>query len=134
MKIFFAGSMRGGRSMLPVYMQIVQIMKEMGHEVLSEDVATEELEESKVMLTDDEIFDMDIRFIEECDYFVADVTVNSIGVGYEICYAVSKGKPTLCVYMQDTNISAMLLGNRSVTSIPYLNIVELQNSLSLHLK
>ncbi len=133
MKIFFAGSMRGGRSMLKDYVQIVKILKEMGHEVLSEDVVTIELELSKVRLTDEEIFEIDSRLIENCDYFVAEVTVNSIGVGYEICYAVSKGKPVLCLYQQDTNVSAMVLGNRYVTSIPYLNFAELRENLYLHL-
>jgi hypothetical protein len=49
MKIFFAGSIRGGRSMLPVYIQIIDILKKQGHTVVSEHVASVDLEKSLAM-------------------------------------------------------------------------------------
>lgn len=133
MKIFFAGSIRGGRSMLSEYRQIVALLKKSGHDVVSEHVASSKLEETEAKRTDEEIFLSDIGFIDECDCLVADITVPSIGVGYEICYAVSKGKRVVCVYKEGTNVSAMVLGNERVISIPYVNVEGLEKSFGLHL-
>lgn len=133
MKIFFAGSIRGGRSMLSEYKQIVALLKKLGHEVVSEHVASTNLEDAEARLTEEEIFKSDIGFIDECDCLVAEVTVPSIGTGYEICYAVSKGKRVLCTYKEGTNVSAMVLGNGRMTAIPYENVEGLEKSLGLAL-
>ncbi len=133
MKIFFAGSIRGGRSMLSEYKQIVALLKKLGHDVVSEHVASTKLEEAEAKLTEEEIFRSDICFIDEADCVVADVTVPSIGVGYEICYAVSRGKRVFCTYKEGTNVSAMVLGNKGVKAISYRNMEELEKRLSPHL-
>ncbi len=119
--------------MLFVYKQIIALLKKSGHDVVSEHVASSKLEEDEAKRTDEEIFLSDTGFIDECECLVADVTVPSIGVGYEICYAVSKGKRVLCLYKEGTNVSAMVLGNKLVISIPYVNVEGLEKSLELHL-
>jgi len=134
MKIFFAGSIRGGRSMLPVYIHIVELLKKQGHEVVSEHVASVGLEKIEARITDEEIFNNDIGFIDECECLVADVTIPSIGVGYEVGYAVSIGKNVLCVYNEDANVSAMVRGNKQIISAPYRNMEELEKTLALHLE
>lgn len=133
MKIFFAGSIRGGRGMLFEYKQIVALLKELGHTVVSEHVAYERLEEAEAKLTEEEIFRSDTGFIDECDCLVAEVTMPSTGVGYEICYAVSKGKKVVCIYKEGASVSAMVLGNNGVVAIPYRNMEELEKRLSPHL-
>jgi nucleoside 2-deoxyribosyltransferase len=65
---------------------------------------------------------------------VADVTIPSIGVGYEVSYAVSKGKHVLCVYREDTNVSAMVRGNKQVISASYKNMEKLEKMLSRYLQ
>lgn len=120
--------------MLLTYRQIVALLKKMGHTIVSEHVAATQLEEAEARLTDEEIFRSDTGFIDECDCLVAEVTIPSTGVGYEICYAVSKGKRVLCLYKEGTNVSAMVLGNRRVTSVPYVNMEGLEKRLALHLR
>ncbi|MCZ7400761.1 MAG: nucleoside 2-deoxyribosyltransferase [Candidatus Methanoperedens sp.] len=134
MKIFFAGSIRGGRIMLPVYIQIVDILKKQGHKVVSEHVASVDLEKIEAKITDEEIFNNDIGYVNECECLVADVTIPSIGTGYEICYAVSKRKKVLCIYREDANVSAMVRGNNRIVSMPYENMEELEKSLAMHLR
>jgi len=111
MKIFFAGSIRGGRSMLPVYIQIVEILKKQGHKVVSEHVASADLEKTEAKITDEEIFNNDIGYINECECLVADVTIPSIGTGYEICYAILKGKQVLCIYTRLSHLQLQLVRN-----------------------
>ena len=120
--------------MLPVYIEIIKLLKKMGHEVVSEHVASVGLEEVEASLTDEEIFNSDIRFVEQCECLIADVTIPSIGVGYEICQAVSRGKQVLCLYKEEANVSAMVLGNRRITSILYRDIEGLGKSLASIIK
>ncbi len=134
MRIFFAGSIRSGRSLLSVYKRIIQLLKNQGHTIVSEHVASSKLEEAEEVLTEEEIFSSDIRFIDECDCLVAEVTIPSTGVGYEICYAVSKGKRVLCLYKDGANVSAMVLGNGRVIPIPYTDMEGLKVSLDMHLR
>ncbi|HEX7627623.1 MAG TPA: nucleoside 2-deoxyribosyltransferase [Candidatus Methanoperedens sp.] len=134
MKIFFAGSIRGGRSMLPVYIRIIEMLKMQGHTVVSEHVASEVLEEIEAKITDEEIFNNDTGYIDECECLVAEVTIPSIGVGYEIGYAVLQGKHVLCIYREDANISAMVRGNRRIISVPYMNMEELEHIFTTHLQ
>jgi len=120
--------------MLPVYIQIVDILKKQGHNVVSEHVASVDLEKIEAKITDEEIFNNDIGYVNECECLVADVTIPSIGTGYEICYAVSKGKEVICIYRKDANVSAMVRGNDRIVSVPYENMEELENSLAMHLR
>ena len=120
--------------MLPEYIQIVDILKKQGHKVVSEHVASIDLEKIEAKITDEEIFNNDIGYVNECECLVADVTIPSIGTGYEICYAVSKGKKVLCIYREDANISAMVRGNNSIISVSYKNMGELETTLTMHLR
>ena len=120
--------------MLPVYIHIIEILKKQGHTVVSEHVASIDLEERESKITDEEIFNNDIGYIDDCECLVADVTIPSVGVGYEICYAVSKGKNVLCVYRDDANVSAMVRGNKRILSAPYKNMEELEKSFTIHLR
>ena len=120
--------------MLPVYIHIVEMLKKQGHEVVSEHVASVGLEKIEARITDEEIFNNDVGFIDECECLVADVTIPSIGVGYEVGYAVSRGKQVLCVYREDANVSAMVRGNKQVVSVSYTNMEELEKMLALHLQ
>ena len=57
---------------------------------------------------------------------VADVTVRSLGVGYEIAYAESKNIPILCLFnsTQKKPLSAMILGNQRLECSNYTNLNE----------
>ena len=120
--------------MLPVYIHIVELLKKQGHTVVSEHVASVGLEKIEARITDEEIFNNDVGFIDECECLVAEVTIPSIGVGYEVGYAVSISKHVICVYREDANVSAMVRGNKQVISVSYRNMEELEKMLALHLQ
>lgn len=120
--------------MLPVYIRIVEILKKQGHTVVSEHVASVDLEKTEAKVTDEEIFNNDIGYVNECECLVADVTIPSIGTGYEICYAVSKGKKVLCIYRENANVSAMVRGNDRIVSVPYKNVEELEETFAMCLR
>ena len=62
---------------------------------------------------------------------VAEVTVPSLGVGYEIGRAVEAGKKTLCLYrpQEGKRLSAMIAGCPDVTIRPYETVEEAKDIL-----
>lgn len=111
-KIYFCGSIRGGRELAQTYRVIIGIIGEYG-KVLTEHLGSdEEIESKDRVLSDREIHDRDLQWIIESDMLVAEVTVPSLGVGYEIGRAVEMKKPILCLFQTggERRLSAMIGG------------------------
>lgn len=113
MNIYFAGSIRGGREDAALYRQIVKLLKQHGR-VLTEHVGDIDLNEDN--LSDETIYRRDMTWLKEADVLVAEVTVPSHGVGYEIARAETLGKPILCLHRPQAGrrLSALLAGNPSI--------------------
>lgn len=121
MKIYFAGSIRGGRDDVHIYAEIISILKKYG-QVLSEHIGNASISnDGEIIYDDKQIYKRDIEWIKECDYIVAEVTTPSIGVGFEIGFAQSLHKPVLCMYreIKGKSLSAMISGNPSITARKY---------------
>ena len=134
LKVYFAGSIRGGRDKASDYKKIVDILDEYV-EILDKHVADLRLSskgEQNQSLS--EIYNRDVRWIQECDFMIAEVTNPSLGVGYEIAYAESLGKKVICIYDISTNLSAMIGGNPNFELIPYKSIEELKSKLISNIK
>lgn len=125
MKVFFSGSIRGGRGLLSVYQYICKLIVSQDHEVLSEHVADPQLEKVESSMTEQEIFARDMALLERSSCLIAEVTIPSIGVGYEICSAVQADIPVLCLYKSGSQVSAMILGNPDVVLQEYSTPEEL---------
>lgn len=127
MKIYFAGSIRGGRQDAALYHKIVQELSEHG-EVLTEHVADTELGILGQDIGDRKIHDRDLDWLKSSDYLVAEVTTPSLGVGYEIGKAAEWGKPVLCLYrpIEGCALSAMIAGCHAVTLKEYQSAAELK--------
>ncbi len=110
-KIFLSGSIRGGRQLLEVYRFMYGTLEEAGADVLSWHVADPGLEEKESKMTEQEIYDRDMGLLAKSDALIAEVTVPSTGVGYEICRALDRKIPVLCLHRPEAAVSAMVLGN-----------------------
>ena len=97
MRIYFAGSIRGGRDDWAVYKDIIRLLSEFG-DVLTEHIGNSELSVTGEDLLDRDIHDRDLQWLASCDVLVAEVTRPSLGVGYEIAKASDWDKPILCIY------------------------------------
>jgi hypothetical protein len=126
MKIYFAGSIRGGRQDASLYYEIVRQLQRHG-EVLTEHVAEAELGVLGQNIGDEKIHDRDLGWLKDSDYLVAEVTTPSLGVGYEIAKATEWGKPVLCLYRPEngSSLSAMVSGCSAVTVREYQTPAEL---------
>jgi len=123
LKLYFAGSIRGGREDQPIYDQFIKYSQYLGCEILTEHVGNNTLSSNGEKLDANYIHDRDLKWIEASNGIIAEVTNPSIGVGYEINYALSNNKPVLVLYGKSANskrISAMIEGASG--KYPYLTI------------
>lgn len=130
MQIYFTGSIRGGREHANWYAEILTLLKSYG-EVLTEHVGDKNLSEDGEGLPVEHIFERDIKWIEKCDALVADVSVPSLGVGYEIARAEALEKPVLCLFYEnaDKRMSGMIEGNKKINTARYKNVEEVSEIL-----
>ena len=131
MKIYFAGSVRGGREKRKEFEMIIGRLKEYGR-VLTEHISEPEEEKFVYHQTDREIYEQDINWLRESDIMVAEVSILSIGVGYEIGYADAMEKRVICLYDQSSEkkLSAMIRGNQKITILEYTDINEAMERLA----
>jgi len=128
MKIYFAGSIRGGRDDSEKYFEIINYLKKHG-EVLTEHVGDKTISElGEQSISAEEIYDRDLNWLREADIVIGEVSVPSLGVGYEIAKAEKLGKRILCVCQkleENKKISAMIKGNKNIILKEYNNLSEL---------
>lgn len=131
MKIYFAGSIRGGREDAVIYLQIIDYLKTFG-EVLTEHVGDQNLTDlGDDGPTDKYIHDRDLDWLQSADILVAEVTTVSMGVGYEIGRAVESGKKVLCLFRPESgkNLSAMIAGCDNLTLVNYSDLEEVKKGI-----
>lgn len=120
-KIYFAGSIRGGRIDAALYAAMINRIKQHGHTVLTEHVGGPELnllEQGRSR--DGAIYAQDTAWLRDCDLLIAECTCPSLGVGYELAYAERFEKPCYLFYQPSrTQLSAMLTGDPYFKIYPY---------------
>lgn len=130
-KIYFCGSIRGGRQLARTYEKIIKLIQQHGI-VLTEHLGDDaEIESKDRILSDRKIHDRDLQWIVESDLLVADVSIPSLGVGYEIGRAVEMGKPILCLFNTTSKhtLSAMIAGIEGMKVLNYKDPKELEHPL-----
>ena len=118
MIIYFSGAIAGGRNDVRAYTAVVNHLQALGHHVPTAHVADPTLDAQATgitHITPVEAFHFDLKWLRECDAVVAEVTTPSFGVGYELAYALGRGKPVLALRQAGVNLSWMLLGNDEPT-------------------
>jgi 2'-deoxynucleoside 5'-phosphate N-hydrolase len=131
MKIYFAGSIRGGRTDVEMYMQIIEYLKKFG-EVLTEHIGDKNLKLlGEDNLTDNYIHNRDLDWVFQSDVLVVEVSTASLGVGYEIGRAIENKKRVLCLYrpQEGKRLSAMIAGCPGILIKNYNGLEDAKNIL-----
>src|SRR5260370_10241927 len=96
MKIYFSGSVSGGREDVALYLQIILQLKEHGL-VLTEHIGDVRLDaRGEPGLGVAEVHDRDLAWLRQADCLVAEVATPSLDVGSEIGTAPERGQSLLC--------------------------------------
>ena len=119
-KVYFAGSIRGGRVDAGLYGRIIDYIQRTDR-VLTEHVGHPELNLlERGRDRDGEIYAQDTAWLRESDLLIAECSCPSLGVGYELAYAERFGKPCWIFYNPSkTQLSAMLTGDPYFHILPY---------------
>jgi len=126
--IYFAGAISGGRGDVAHYREIIAALEADGHRVLAGAVAAENVGADGERLESCAIFDRDIAWIAEADAIVAEVSMPSTGVGYEIATARYRFEiPVICLYRPayTKRCTAMVSGDRGIELIEYSDTAEM---------
>jgi len=128
MIIYCAGPIRGNTTYHENYSEIVRIVESMGHTALAE---ISSKFSSTILLSDKQVYTRDIKWIDGSKIMIAEVSGPSLGVGFEISYALFvKKMPVLAVFHQEAGqISSMISGciNPQLQVKKYLNIDDLES-------
>lgn len=131
-RIYFAGSIRGGRVDVQIYRELIDYLRERA-EVLNVHIGDSQLTSRGESLLDDAcIFNRDRDWITASDALVAEVSQPSLGVGYEIGFAESCHMPILVLFRENkhSELSAMIAGNPRVRTIRYQHVHTAKQALS----
>jgi len=111
MKIYFACSITGGREYEKNYQAITRYLLDQGYEVPTAHLADSNILDLERVVVPGDVYARDVDWIQASDILIAEVSVPSHGVGYEIGYALNLGKPVLCLHKAGRAVSKMITGN-----------------------
>jgi hypothetical protein len=126
LQIYFSGSIRGGRDDQAFYRALIRSLERYGR-ILTEHVGEESLSVTgEEGVSDQEVFERDMKWLRAADVLVAEVSTPSLGVGYEIAWMEHLQKPVLCLYRElpERRVSAMITGNPSLVLRKYSGLEE----------
>lgn len=120
--IYFSGAISGGRADVGLYRSIVEALEQEGFRVLAGAVASEDVGAAGETLHPPDIYARDLAWLDEAGLVVAEVSMPSHGVGYEIAYATRVRRiPVIALYRaaHSRRCSAMIAGDPGVRLIEY---------------
>lgn len=111
MVVYFCGSIAGGRAYLQTYVEMVRYIQSLGHTVPTEHIIAPNVLDLERKLTPQQIYERDVRWLRSADAVIAEISNPSLGVGYEIAFALEQDKPVLALHERGLFISCMITGN-----------------------
>lgn len=130
MKIYMSGSIYGGTQKIETYKKLIKALKNYG-EILDDQIADENTIAKEEFQNDEDIYkDLESK-MKIADIIFAEVSIPSLGVGYELGFADKLGKRIIAIYDKTytPKVSTMIRGNKRIKLIPYKNISEIINNL-----
>ena len=92
MRIYLACTVRGERSGVLAGRAIRQRLLQIGHEVLTTHLLTEDVESAEAQRTEQQVYRRDIDWLFQCDVLVAEASGSSYGVGFEVGYLIGRAR------------------------------------------
>jgi hypothetical protein len=140
-KIYLACTVRGDRGAVEGLRQLAAALEAAGHELLTKHLLDDNVEGAESRLTERQVYDRDIEWLDACDLLIAEASGSSFGVGFEVGYVLGRsdrsGQRVLLVYRADRRpvISRLISGNAHprCETIEYTDPSELADRLGAHL-
>src|SRR5271155_2829285 len=118
MKIYFGFTVAGDRSSIDAARKVVHWLEEMGHEVLTRHLVSDNAWEADRSISAQDVYRRDMAWLEQCDLFIAEVSGSSFGLGFETGYLLgATSKKVVLFYRRDVASKLSLL----ITGIAHPN-------------
>ena len=132
MKIYFGFTVAGDRSSVVAATKIVELLVELGHEVLTRHLIREDAWQADRSISLQEVYQRDMTWLKQCDLFVAEVSGSSFGSGFETGYLLgATTKKVTLFYRRDVEkkISLMITGimHPNCSLVPYSHVDEVED-------
>jgi nucleoside 2-deoxyribosyltransferase len=117
MKIYLACTVRGDRAAVIALRRACERLQARGHEVLTAHLLRDDVEAVESALSERDVYERDIAWLESCDALVAEASGSSFGVGFEVGYILARapqtGQRVYLLYRADrgAQISRLISGN-----------------------
>jgi nucleoside 2-deoxyribosyltransferase len=134
MKVYFGFTVAGDRSSVETARRMVHLLEENGHEVLTRHLVADNAGSADRALGPREVYERDMRWLDQSDIFIAEVSGSSFGLGFEAGYTLgATAKPVILFYRREVEarISLMITGNSHprCTLVPYSTVEEAESAL-----
>lgn len=141
MTIYLACTVRGDRTALDATRALADSLEALGHTVLTRHLLLDDVESREDELSEREVFERDVRWLEAADVVIAEASGSSYGVGFEVGYAIGRAAVTrqhvLLLYAASRRpaISRLISGNThpACTTYPYRDIPDLLRFVAVYL-
>jgi nucleoside 2-deoxyribosyltransferase len=117
MRIYLACTVRGDRGGLEAARALAGLLERRGHEVLTTHLLADDADAAEAALTERDVFDRDIAWLESADMLIAEASGSSYGVGFEVGYVLGRaavtGQQVVLLYRADRrpHVSRLIAGN-----------------------
>ena len=88
-----------------------------GHEILTTHLLEDGVDAAEGALTERDVYERDIQWLDSCDVVIADASGSSYGVGFEVGYVLGRSERTnqqvVLLYRRDRRdqVSRLIAGN-----------------------
>ncbi len=117
MQIYLACTVRGDRGAVSALRGLVATLEADGHTVLTKHLLDDHVESAEAQLTERQVYERDIDWLDACDILIADASGSSFGVGFEVGYVLARsersGQRVLLLYSSSREhaVSRLIVGN-----------------------
>ena len=135
MKIYFGFTVAGDRSSIVIAQAVVEMLEAQGHLVLTKHLVQDDAWDADRLITPQQVYERDMRWLDECDCLMAEVSGSSFGLGFETGYLLgATKKDAVLLYKREAEkkISLLITGNTHArcTLAPYGDIEEVKTFVS----
>ena len=132
MQIYFGFTVAGDRSAVMVAKATVAILEEMHHGVLTRHLVEDNAWEADRSITPKEVYLRDMKWLQQCDMFIAEVSGSSFGLGFETGYLLGATSKKVVLFFRrdvESKISLLITGivHPNCRLVPYSELHEVED-------
>jgi hypothetical protein len=131
MKIYFGFTVAGDRSSIATARRVVQILEDLGHEVLTRHLVSDNAWDADRSISPQDVLRRDMAWLDQCDLFIAEVSGSSFGLGFEAGYLLGGTTKNVVLFYRrelEKRVSLLITGNThaNCTLVPYGTVEEVE--------